>query len=144
MDTKHAAEAECVKTALRAALMADTADPSGFAACYAPDAEFVRPTTPEPVKGRAALEDMMKRRPAQMVGRHLISNMQVTAVNDHEADGLSYFTTLVAMRQDGSGDGALPMEGAPHSMGEYRYRFAKVDGQWLIQRQVGRFAFLRK
>lgn len=136
-------EAECLRVALRASLLGDASDARGFAQCFTADASFLMPSSlpGSPIRRREGLETMLKTRPPEIVGRHLMTNMVVTVKSETDVQGFAYFTHFVGALDDASNPTALPIESALLSMGEYRYRFAFEERRWLIKDLVGQFIF---
>lgn len=134
--------AECRELAVRASMLMDAGEADAMVTLYTEDLEFVRPSTwPEvSIRGRAQFRDVIARRPASFISRHLFTNMIADRTGPEVVRVRSYFTHFSGTRKDGS-EAALPMESALRSVGEYDDRIVWMGGKWLIARRTGRFLF---
>ena len=123
----------------RYGIVHDSGSPEDYADLFTADGEIaVAPGGPAIVKGRQALIAQARRdherfgnEPAANGGttsimRHLISNSQITLTGADTATGTCYVTTVVKKGDVGP---------AILSISRYTDRYAKQDGQWLIQRR---------
>ncbi|HSV53046.1 MAG TPA: nuclear transport factor 2 family protein [Burkholderiaceae bacterium] len=136
-------EAECKRVALCASNFADAGRLQEYGDCHTDDAEFIRPSTypANPLKGRAELVSSLKSRDENLLSRHVLSNMIVDVINDHEAQAIAYFLHYAARRNVDDPEAVPAVDSALKSVGEYQIRFVLQQGKWRIQRRVGRFLF---
>jgi hypothetical protein len=102
----------------------DSGDAERFAALFTEDGAFDRDGA-EPVRGRTALDALVRSAATGTPRRHLVSAIQLEPGQAGRASGSAYVTVL------GCRDNALLLV----TMGTYRDEFAHQDGCWRIQRR---------
>ena len=123
----------------RYGIVHDSGTPEEYADLFMPDGEIaVAAGGPAIVKGRQALMAQARRdherfgnEPAAngkttSIMRHLISNSQITLTGPDAATGTCYVTTVVKKGDIGP---------AILSISRYTDRYAKLNGEWRIQRR---------
>ncbi len=101
---------------------------------FTDDGSYARPVDPSnPLIGRAAIVDAMKRRPPRIT-RHLMTNVVIEVISENEAHGVSYCSFT------GSTDvnGAAPVMADPKLfLAEFRDTFVRTNSGWKIKARVG-------
>jgi hypothetical protein len=87
--------------------------------------------------GRAALLEMMRKRPANRLARHIISNIMIDVLGPDEARGFCYVAAFINYDADADriSQGPVPQIGPP-AVAEYSYRFRKIGGDWKIAEKI--------
>jgi hypothetical protein len=107
-------------------------------ACYTEDAHYKnwRGDT----VGRAAILGLMARREPERLVRHVLSNVTVSVHDDLNAEACCYVTAFLSHR------GHPLIEAVPHALppavAEYRLRFRRDAGVWLISEKLTIEVFL--
>jgi hypothetical protein len=78
-----------------------------------------------------------KRQGAAVVSRHVITNVVVDVLNDHEARGTAYLTFY---REPADGDGPVKLNG-PLFVGHYEDDYALTSDGWRFRRRTSVVAF---
>jgi hypothetical protein len=135
-------ERACERVALSASHALDVQDVALLKTCFTEDCTFVRPSTypHDPVVGRDALISLVRARDPRYVGRHVITNMRVSVVDQTSAVASSLFCNFAGKR-DPLGNHTREIASVLRSIGEYEDAFALCNGRWQISRRVGRFVF---
>jgi SnoaL-like domain len=86
--------------------------------------------------GKAALEDMYKKRPASLFTRHILSNIRVKMLSDTEAVATSY--AMVFRFRSAEGGAPVPPVDLtkPESLSEYHDTFQNEGGAWKISSRL--------
>lgn len=105
----------------------DHGDYDGCADLFAPDATWVRGG--KPVQGRQAIRQALDQRPADQISRHIVTNVMVRQQGPVAATATALFIPVRGVRRD-NGTCEMP---AISAIGDLRYTFVRLDGQWLIQ-----------
>ena len=103
------------------------------AALFAEDGSFLTPATPEPVMGRQAILEMLKRR-APGTFRHFVTNLVIDAESSVEARGKSYL--IVAMSRER--DPLKAVADVPPFTGEIDEHFVLTNEGWRFGHRSGR------
>jgi hypothetical protein len=113
----------------------DFGTPEEYAALFTDDAEISAGKGPPLVKGHAAVVAMAERDHQRFgkltttegktssIMRHLITNRVIESLDDHQATGICYVTTIIKNGDQGP---------AILSVGRYQDTYRKVGGRWLI------------
>lgn len=109
----------------------DQGDVVTFSNYFAEEGRLVRPAASDPICGRDAIMAAYQNNPPERLNRHVISNVQVNRVDEHEANSISYVTLYSATQTDQP----KPVFGWPVErilLGEYHDRWRYRSGQWLL------------
>ena len=98
--------------------------------------------TGKPREGRAAIADSLTRRPDELRSRHVITNIYIDVLNEHEARGISYLTLYRHIGPESLKGEPIDFDG-PAGIGHYEDRFEKTDEGWKFKRRKLHFAFRR-
>ena len=98
--------------------------------------------TVKPREGRAAIADSLTRRPDELRSRHVITNIYIDVLNEHEARGISYLTLYRHIGPESLKGEPIDFDG-PAGVGHYEDRFEKTDDGWKFKRRKLHFAFRR-
>jgi len=131
---------ECEGLIARFAERNDARDADALAAMFVEDGSFARPTAPDkPVRGREAIREQFRARPANKMSRHICANTVVDVVSKTEANVVSYILLFTATLEDGA---TLPVEAdAKKLLGAYRDRIVRdADGIWKFKERIGSLA----
>ena len=131
---------ECESLIARFAERNDARDADALAAMFVEDGSFARPTAPDkPIRGREAIREQFRARPAGKMTRHICANTVVDIVSKTEASAVSYILLFTATLADGA---ALPVKAdAKQLLGAYRDRIVRdTDGVWKFKERVGSLA----
>lgn len=102
-----------------------------IALLFLEDGEWI-PTNGELIKGRSAISESIRSRPATTIRRHVLSGKIVNIVDKDRAIG---FSKLLAFH-DRNWDGNLPGKmGIPDIFADVKDQFRRVDGVWKIERR---------
>jgi hypothetical protein len=130
-------EQACRELVLRAAALADAAQPAALAALFTEGGSLVRPGA-EPLVGRAAIERSYAQRAPERITRHLVTNTLVEVVSDVQA-----CATSTVLLWSGSTDDAAGPQGRPANprqvVGAFADRFALTPEGWRIERRDASF-----
>lgn len=110
---------------------ADTRDYDRFAEQFTEAAVLHRPTSAEPLQGRAAIAAAYRKTPEGRANRHLISNVRVTIESAHLAHSIAY-VTLFSTEHAHQMDEPL---GAPVSrclVGEFHDQWCLTESGWKV------------
>jgi hypothetical protein len=105
---------------------------------FSKDGIFARPTMPDdPMVGRATIVSSFKKRPANMVGQHLVMNVRVRLTGTDTAEGNSsimlYLTESEVPYETGKGRKARgPL------LGVYKDLYVRTAEGWRIKDRRGR------
>jgi uncharacterized protein (TIGR02246 family) len=91
----------------------------------------------ERLQGHKAVLAALARRPADLVTRHLVTNVEVRFVSAERATARS---TVLVFRHEGPVESAAPMS-LPHSVLDYDDDLVKQDGRWQIAERRSRRIF---
>lgn len=136
-------ERECERIATLVSDCMDAGRHEEFARYHTEDTEFVPPSAypGPPIVGIEQVVARLKARDANLVSRHVLTNVVAHASSATQAMGTAYFTHYAGSLQTTGGSLPLPMAGALVSVGEYHMEFVLTDGVWKIHRRIGRFIF---
>jgi hypothetical protein len=117
----------------------DTGDPEVAASCFVEHGKLARPMQPEQIiEGRAAILTSLQTRPKTLVTRHVVSNLTVDVTSYDSASATSALLMIGCMPAEGS---RPPYESTgPLYFGEFRDRFARVEGEWKFLERLGSIA----
>ena len=137
---RTAIERACERVVLDASYALDIRDMELVVLSFTEDCIFVRPSTypDRPIVGRRQLIEIIRARDARYVGRHVISNIRVSAVSRREATASSLFCNFAGAADPEIGAPAAMGE-ALRSVGEYEDHFVLRDKRWKIRQRLGRF-----
>jgi hypothetical protein len=91
----------------------------------------------ERLQGHKAVLAALARRPADLVTRHLVTNVEVRFVSAERATARS---TVLVFRHEGPVESSAPMS-QPHSVLDYDDDLVKQDGRWQIAERRSRRIF---
>ena len=91
---------------------------------------------------KAAIVDSLTRRPDELRSRHVITNIYIDVLNEHEARGISYLTLYRHIGPESLKGEPIDFDG-PAGVGHYEDRFEKTDDGWKFKRRKLHFAFRR-
>ena len=131
---------ECMQLIARFAQSIDARDADALADMFVEDGSFARPTAPEsPVRGREAIREQFRARPANNMTRHICANVVVDVASKTEATVQSYILLFTATLADGA---PLPAKADPKQLlGAYRDRIVRDrDGVWKFKERIGSLA----
>lgn len=116
----------------------DQGDYSAFANHFMEDGQLFRPTSTDPLVGRDAIRAAYEKNPTDRLSRHVISNVQVTLLDDTEANAISY-VMLYSTTQTADDK---PVFGWPVErvlLGEYHDHWIRKFDQWLLAKRHALF-----
>lgn len=123
-------QASCTQLITRYGHLADQRAHKDFAAQFAPDGEWIRPSMH--LQGRDAIFRFMESRPPQALTRHVSGSIHIEVVNLHHARGISYTTVY----REPAFEGKLPVPLVqPEMVVDYRDDFVCIEGCWYIARR---------
>jgi ketosteroid isomerase-like protein len=131
---------ECESLIVRFAERNDARDADALAQMFVEDGSFARPTAPDrPIRGREAIREQFRARPANKMTRHICANTVVEVVDRTEATAVSYILLFTATLEDGA---TLPVKAdARKLLGAYRDLIVRdTDGIWKFRERVGSLA----
>lgn len=133
----------CERVALLASNFMDACEFERMVELFTEDCEFVRPSTFPTglLKGRHGILELAKKRPNDLVSRHVCSNIVVSVISERKAVAHSYFLHFAGRRAPQALNAALPIENTLRSVGEYDDQFELTPAGWRIAKRVGRFVF---
>jgi hypothetical protein len=137
---RTAIERACERVVLDASYALDIRDIELVALSFTEDCIFVRPSTypGRPIAGRQQLIEIIRARDPRYVGRHVISNIRVSAVSRTEATASSLFCNFAGTVDPEIG-ASVTIGEALRSVGEYEDYVVLRDKRWQIRQRVGRF-----
>jgi len=118
----------------------DARDADALADMFVEDGVFVRPTVPDkPIKGREAIREQFRSRPANKLTRHVFANPVVTVLSETEAEAMSYVVLYTATLAD---DAMLPVQADPTQLvGAYNDHIVRdTGGTWRFKERRGSLA----
>jgi SnoaL-like domain len=125
------AKAECQDLLYRFGSALDRAAHDEAADMFAPDGVAVRPDG-ESISG-AAVREMLLNRPTDIVTRHFLSNVSVTATGDDAVEAFAYVLVYRVPLPEG-GTLPLPIPDTPQGVGDWRVQFRRATDGWRISR----------
>ena len=120
-------EAACTRLCLDFANGIDARDHERCANVFASDAVFDHITGR--IEGRDGVMRMLQSRPADMVIRHMCTNIDITPTGPTKATGRCY----AAVFRSTADDRKLPLAPVVPLMVEYHDEYALVEGRWAIR-----------
>lgn len=135
-ETARAAEWDCQQTVLRFTAAFDAHNFSEMAEHFAPDGIWMR--AEGPCHGHAGLQEFGRKRSAQILVRHVVSNIRVDILDAQHARATSYITVY---RHDFADAVKLPAPLHVDLVGEYVDELQLIGGRWLISRRTGSAVF---
>jgi hypothetical protein len=120
----------CENLILDIAWLTDHGPHSQIANLYARSGSFDKDG--EVITGKAALEEMYKKRPASLFTRHVMSNIRVTVLSETEALATSYGTVFRYRSNDNAAPIPPVIISGPEIIAEYRDTFIKESEVWKI------------
>lgn len=121
-----ACEAACIRLCFDFAHGIDAQDHARVAGAFAPDAVFDHLTGR--FEGSAGVMRMLASRPAELVTRHMCTNIEIKPAGPLKASGRCYAAVFRAT----SADGKLPLSPVMPIVVEYHDEFGLIDGRWYI------------
>ncbi len=129
------AEWQCARLIHEFAHLNDAREYEKLAALFTVDGIFVRPSTPDDVlSGRDTILAHFRSRPPRFT-RHVVSNILVSVESRDCASARSYLILYSAPLDVEPGAVRRADTDARH--GEFRDRFARVDGRWYFRERLG-------
>ena len=124
--------ADCTALMVRSFVLLDGRQYESLAGLFGVDGEWVRGG--KPCVGAGEIMQSLNERPADIVIRHLLTNVDVSALGPDSAEGVGYFLVYKA-----KGDGGLPPLPAPlvapEMVAEVHDRYQRRDGEWRIKQR---------
>lgn len=121
-----ACEAACIRLCLDFAQGIDAQDGDRVAWVFAPNAIFDHLTGR--FEGRAGVRRMLASRPAELVTRHMCTNIEIKPADHSKASGRCYAAVFRAT----STDGKLPLPPVTPIFVEYHDEYGLIDGRWYV------------
>ena len=125
---------ECERVFLEIARLTDHGPQHAIAQFFTQDGELDRDGMV--LGGRAALLELYAKRPANLLTRHLVSNVMVTPLSSEHAICHAYATIYRFRSTDGSAPVPPVTCEGPESVAEYEDRMVKTDEGWKISRRI--------
>ena len=138
MDTLRKLEIQsaCEALVARYCHLCDDREHAAFAALFTEDGMWIRPAGE--FRGRKAIFDWMETRPVQQVTRHIMGSVHVEVLDEENAAGIGYCTVF----QDYDPPAGKPSPLVqPKMVVDYRDRFRRSGGEWLIAERRTRVVF---
>ena len=132
-------EHECAKLVIAFCNLNDARDYDALANLFTEDGVFARPTDPaNPIKGRATIRERFNAKPKELLTRHVVSNVIVTAETREAARGVSYLMLYTGQEPEAA---KLPVPAAPQALiGSFKSRFVRTTSGWRIAEHLGSLA----
>lgn len=128
---------ECERVFLQIARLTDHGPHDHIARLFTEDAHLDRDGTP--VRGRTALADLYAKRPANLMTRHLVSNLLVTPLSGTEALCQATATIYRHRGPDAHTAPTPPVTcSGPESIVEYEDRLVRTQEGWKVSQRVMR------
>ncbi len=137
--TRLEIEHQCTRCAIDYAHKVDFGDFEGFANLFAENG--VLSVGPLHLDSRANIREAMSQRPAEMLSRHIITNIAIDVIDDEGAAGLAYFTLYRTTVGDDDNPTAMPPVAV---VGHYKDKFAKTVNGWKFAERIGVFDMVDK
>lgn len=137
-EAARAIEWDCQQTILRFTAAFDAGNFSEMAEYFAPDGIWVR--AEGPCHGHAGLQELGRKRSAQILVRHVLSNIRVDVLDATHARATTYVTVY---RHDFADAVKLPAPLHLELFGEYADDLELIGGRWLIARRAATAVFKR-
>ena len=131
------AEQQCREVVVRAAVFVDARDYQAFAGLFTDDGVLERPGG-TPVRGRAAILETYRLRPADRITRHLVTNIVVTSSGANSAHVKSYVLLWSGSEADAAGQFGRPAH-ERQVVGEFEDFMVETAIGWRISRRHARF-----
>jgi hypothetical protein len=125
---------ECEKLILDIAWLTDHGPHSQIADLYTTSGSFDKDG--EVTTGKAALEEMYKKRPASLFTRHVLSNIRIKVLSETEALATSYGTVFRYRSNDNSAPIPPVKISGPEIVSEYRDTFIRESGVMKISSRI--------
>lgn len=127
------AEREIAQLPLLFAKYADNGDHAALAGLFIQDCVFARPFQPDhPFHGRDRVQAIFRDRPPILV-RHLVTNVLVELLSDHEARGTNYLAMLSSHASV-----EPPQEAGGLYVGGFEDEYVRTPGGWKFKSRMGR------
>ncbi len=139
--TRLAIEAACRRLSLEFARRNDAGEYEVLAGLFAEDGVLCRPLAPDAVlNGRAEILADMRRKPGDVITRHICTNILVDVIDDSRAKGSTYYTVYL---QSGVSDASqvFTFDGTVY-VGDYLDRYVRTRRGWRIAERRGRNRFV--
>ena len=133
-------EHACQHLSIAYAHTADFGHDAAFANLFTDDA--VLETSLVQVRGKAEIEASMKKRPAELRSRHIITNMLIDVIDEDHARGLSYLSLYRHVGPESLQSEPIDVSG-PAIIGHYDDRFVRTPMGWRFERRKLHVAFRR-
>jgi hypothetical protein len=133
---RRAIETDCTRLMNQSVIHLDRRQYEPLAALFGPDGVWVRGG--KPCTGYDGVMASLNERPADVLIRHLMTNIVVTVEDDSTATGIGYFLVYKA-----TGDGGEPPQpapiAAPAMVAEMRDTYRRgADGWYIARRETAR------
>jgi hypothetical protein len=138
--SRIAIEWACTRLINRYTLLNDAGDWEGLVALFTEDGLYARPTQPgKAIIGREALLETYRSRPADMVTRHVVSNVVVDVESETEARAMS---VILLYRGTAPADASLPLHNPTDPLiGTFKDRLRKTADGWRFTERRGALDF---
>lgn len=123
----NATEMACQRLVIGSYSLMDQGRYDEASALFTDDAIWVRGG--RPVVGRASILNSLRQRPQSDISRHIITNIFVEGVSNHDAKATAY---LIPFRGSKGEDGSAATPPI-NSIGDVFYQFRRHEGSWLIK-----------
>jgi uncharacterized protein (TIGR02246 family) len=123
--------AACEQLVIQYAGARDTMDREGFVGTFTQDGVLILGS--QHLEGRDAIREQTNNWPENDVARHLMTNIDITPVDETTATGISYVLVIGDEREEGA-TGPMTVSGF-RMMGEYHDEFRLTDDGWKISRR---------
>ena len=132
VDQRRNIVADCTALMVRSFVLLDDRRYEPLAGLFGDDGEWVRGG--KPCVGSQEIVRSLNERPNDIVIRHLLTNVDVSATGPDSAEGVGYFLVYKA-----KGDGGLPPLPAPlaspEMVAEVHDRYQRRGGEWRIKQR---------
>ena len=129
---RRAVEADCTKLMRQSVVFLDRRQYEPLARLFGPDGEWVRGG--KPYAGFDAIMGSLNERAENMLIRHLLTNIVVTAEDEARATGIGYFLVFKALGEDGEPPLPAPLT-SPSMVAEMRDTYRRGPEGWYIARR---------
>lgn len=127
----------CERLVIEYARARDTMDREGYVDVFTEDGVLI--LAGQHFEGRDAIRERTNNWPQNDVARHLMTNIDITPVDETTATGVSYLLIIGGEREEGT-TGPMTVSGF-RVMGEYHDEFRLTDDGWKIARREFKPAF---
>ena len=131
---------DCQQLSIAYARTVDFGDYAGFANLFADDA--ILETSLVQVRGKAEIEAQMRKRPAELRSRHVLTNIFIDVIDADHARGISYLSLYRHVGPESLQSEPIELSG-PAIIGHYEDWFVRIPVGWRFERRKLHVAFRR-